>query len=64
MNKNREMVEFLFDFSGLDFTESDRMERDRLVEGKIFDWDEAIFAVKADKVEYLLNKLRMMAEES
>ncbi|HDZ26690.1 hypothetical protein LCGC14_0650350 [marine sediment metagenome] len=64
MKMNREMIEFLFDFSGLDFTESDRMERDRLVGGEIFEWNEAIFTIKADKVEHLLNKLRMMAEES
>ena len=64
MSKNREIIEFLFDFSGLDFTSVDQNRRDDLVAKGTFDFDEAIFAIKADKVEYLLNKLRMMAEES
>ena len=66
MKKNREMIEFLFDFSGLEFMPIDLKRRDNLVAKGIFDMDfeEAVFAIKADKVEYLLNKLRTIAEES
>ena len=63
MRRNKEIIDFLFDFSGLDFTESDQIERDRLVEETTLDFDKAIFLIKADKVELLLNRLRVMAEK-
>lgn len=66
---NKQIIEFIFDFSGMEFSDEEWARIDAITKhyitqaGTSWSKEDERFSIKADKVERFLNKLLEMANQ-